>query len=220
MGNYDVEINNKNLNNDYINMSERYLSYINTSNENIANIYNKMLDTLGKQKYFVKTSTNPKHIKTTIDFNKMYFLEEYEHLYHCYAFTENSFKVYRYYYSTGKVEKHEYGSNTIDSEADFVSRAIDSLIPVDDYEFEYSCTEGISRNGYSCYEIIANRTFQTDSMAYTMKFYIDMNTYKLIEIEDIYCSSEGESTSTNSYFEYSNSEFEIPKEAQEFLKIY
>lgn len=49
VGNYDVEINNKNLNNDYINMSERYLSYINTSNENIANIYNKMLDTLGKK---------------------------------------------------------------------------------------------------------------------------------------------------------------------------
>ena len=219
--NRDVGVDNNIFN--YIDMSKYYL---NTSNGNVGNIYNKMLDTLGKQKCIVRMATDSECIKSTIDLNKRCVLDEYDEFYVCRAYTGGMRRRYKYFYFTGKSESNSEDLWWMNSNDDFVMFEIDCEITNEDYKWDYKYNENVSRNGYSCYEIIANwdNSFILHSSGEfrenigVEKLYIDMNTYKIIEIERT-SYYNGIKSSYSIFYEYLDNELEIPKEAQEFLKI-
>ena len=210
------------FNNNYINMSKYYLS---KSHGKVAEIYNNMLDSLGKQKYIVETSNGSDCIKTTIDLNKMCFLSEYDNFYECWAYTGGLEKKYKYNYSTGETEKNSEVSLWMKSDADFVAFAVDFEITDEDYKWNYEYNENVSRNGYQCYEIVAN--WNGDFISYsgknerwdgTYKLYIDMETYNLIEYESTAYINDTIGYSTYSkFYDYSDNNLQIPKDAQDFI---
>lgn len=223
-GNYNNSSENENIiiDNNYINMSKYYLS---TSHGRVAEIYNNMLDSLGKQKNIVETSRNSECIKSTIDLNKMCFLSEYDNSYECWAYVGGLQKKYKYNYSTGEIEKNSEVSLWMKSDADFVAFAIDFDISDELYNWNYGYNENISRNGYQCYEIVANWSEEDNngSRYYsngTEKLYIDMNTYKLIEIETTSVLSSNNKViegTYNKFYEYLDNSLEIPEDAKNYI---
>lgn len=210
------------INNNYINMSKYYLS---TTHGRVAEIYNNMLDSLGKQKYIVETSNGSDCKKSTIDLNKMCFLSEYDNFYECWTYTGGLQKKYKYIYSTGETEKNSEVSLWMKSDADFVAFAIDFEITDEDYKWDYKYNENISRNGYQCYEIIASwngdyATYSGENRRWDgiEKLYIDMNTCKLIEIESTFYLNDNVGYSTYSnFYEYTDNSLEIPKDAENYI---
>lgn len=215
---------NKNItiNNNYINMSKYYLS---TTHGRVAEIYNKMLDSLGKQKYIVETSNGSDCKKSTIDLNKMCFLSEYDNFYECWAYTGGLQKKYKYIYSTGETEKNSENSLSMKSDADFVAFAVDFEITDEDYKWNYEYNENVSRNGYQCYEIVANwngdfNNYSGENVRWDgiRKLYIDMETYKLIEYESSSYINDTIGYSTYSkFYEYSDDNLQIPKDAENYI---
>lgn len=134
-------------------------------------------------------------------------------------------KKYKYIYSTGETEKNSEVSLWMKSDADFVAFAIDFEITDEDYKWDYKYNENISRNGYQCYEIIASwngdyATYSGENRRWDgiEKLYIDMNTYKLIEIESSFYLNDNVGYSTYSnFYEYIDNSLEIPKDAENYI---
>ena len=242
--NVDVAENNKNINkipiknvisensektenieidNEYIDISKYYLDM---NNGEVAKIYNNMLDELIKQKCIIKTSNSSDFKKSTLDLNKMCILTEYDGFYQCWAHINGSIKKYKYNYSTKEVEASSEVAWWWRNYADFIAFAIDFEIKDEDYKWDYQYNKNVLRNGYLCYEIIANwdekdndynmksfRSYGTD------KLYIDMETYKFIEIEDTFYIDDKKYIYSN-FYEYSDDNLEIPKEAENYIYNY
>lgn len=184
------ENENSNIDDDSIDMSKYYLnSYCGV----VAEIYNNMLDELGKQKCIVKTSNGSSCRKSTIDLKQRCFLDEYDDYYKITAYTGDSLRYYQYNYNSSPEEivSSSIGLKTIKSDADFVQFAVDfDIIDGFYYKWNYSYNENVIINGYSCYEIIAEMksAYTKGEIIWEGKhvMYIDMDSYKLIGHETSY----------------------------------
>lgn len=207
-----------------INMSKYYL---NTDYGRVAEIYNKMLDELGKSKYIFITS-NGSDYTTKIDLNKMCLLQENSNSYYCLAYNDKTKKAYKYANYVSGIEQSMEDFLWMKSNADFVAFAVIFSIMYEDYKWDYKYNENVSRNGYLCYEIIANSNGdfynpygEKERYDGTYKLYIDMETYKLIEKESTtYISDKIGYITYSDFYEYSNDDLKIPKEAEEYIYNY
>lgn len=211
------------INNNYIDISKYYLDM---NNGEVAKIYNNMLDKLVKQKCIIETSNGSDCKKIILDLNKMCFLTEYDEFYECWAHINGSIKKYKYNYSTKEVEASSEVAWWMRNYADFIGFAIDFQINNEDYKWDYQYNKNVLRNGYLCYEIIANwdeknNDYNRKSYRFygTDKLYIDMETYKLIEIENLFYIDDKKYIYSN-FYEYSDDNLEIPKEAENYIYNY
>jgi hypothetical protein len=155
----------------------------------------------------------------------MCFLAEYNDFYDCWAYTGGLLKKYEYHYSTGEVKKESEFEDWMTESADFANFAIDFSITDEDDTWNYQYNANVSRDGYWCYEIIANWNddYYNSSGEFTRwdgikKLYIDMNTYNLIEVENTYYLSDKVGYVTYSdFYEYSDNTLELPEAAQNYF---
>lgn len=206
-----------------IDMSKYYLT---GNNQEVAKVYNAMLDRLGKQKFIVETTTETDCIKTTIDLDKMCFKSEYDEFYECWAYSTGRQRKYKYYYGSGESEFENEESLYMKTKADFVDFAVDFAITDNSYEWYYEINENVERNGHNCYEIIA--TWNGDYITATTneavrndgidKLYIDMETYELVERENtFYLNDTVGYTGFSEFYEYTEGSLELSEEAENLI---
>lgn len=206
----------------YINMSKYKL---NSSYGKIAEIYNIMIDSFVKNKLIISTSTGSECKKSTLNPSKGYFFNEYDDFYESWAYTNSMIKKYKYTYSLENAETESESAWWLSEMSDFIMFAVDLKITNTDYTWQYEYNENVLRNGHQCYELIAiwNGDYTsavTDEFVYHNgidKYYIDMNTYELIEKEISFSNTNNEYSTYNMYFEYSNDEFQLPQEVETYF---
>ena len=212
----NVTVSNKS----YINMSKYFLD---TKLGKPAEIYNKMLDTLGSQSYI---SYLEQDIYSDGTYNQNYELDLKNNIskyegedsggksisYKYWSGTKET--KYNYYEARGTWEKSTFNWY---AKADIIYSFMGSkiiMIHGDEYAFSYE--ENVSRNNSSYYKLTAIYSGDDARKKEEIIMYIEMDTMKLKEVE---ITSETTINSklvisgqNNYYFEYSDKVLEIPEE--------
>lgn len=215
--------NNETINHT-INMSKYY---INSNLGKTAEIYNKMLDTLGKQSY-ISYSQQSIYRGGTYNTNCELDLKNYickkdgedsdgkSITYTCWRDTMET--RYSYYEPRGTWEKSTFNWF---NESDIIYAFMSEPMLIDkDNEYNFSYEENVTRNNSSCYKINAEYVGEDNEKKEKMIMYIEMNTMKLKEVEvtsqNIISSNYIIHGQNNYQFDYTNKVLEIP---EDILKI-
>lgn len=198
---------------------------LNNSYGKISEIYNTMIDSFVKHKSIISTSTGSERKRSILNPSRGFFFNEYDDFYESWAYTNGTIKKYKYTYSTETAETESESAWWMTGISDFIMFAVDLEITDADYTWQYEYNENVLRNDHQCYELIAiwNGDYTsavTGEFVYYNgidKYYIDMNTYELIEKETTFSSVNNEYITYNTYFEYSDDAFQLPQEVEAYF---
>lgn len=206
--------------NNNIDMSKYYL---NSNLGKTAEVYNKMLDTLGSQSYISYLEQN---IYSDGTFNQNYELDLKNYISKCEGEDSGGKSItYEYWYGTMETRYNYYEArgtwkkSTFNwwEKADIIYSFMGSgIIIADDEEYEFSYDENINRNNSSYYKISAKYSGEDDWKKETIIMYIETNTMLLKEVEIVSETTINSNLTINGqdnyHFEYSDKALKIPEE--------
>ena len=202
--------------------------YLDTKLGDAAIIYNNMLKVFEQQKSIAMKAAQSYTERVVLDLERPLAYFKYPTKDEYVSQTNTINNTYTYFYDTNSSTWQSIPTTDFFDKPSFVHDLTTIGINNDTYTWDYKYNKNIIKNDLQCYEVIATWTKSdynqlvgfVQSNGYR-KFYIDMNTYNLIEIEGTIGIKDWlKTTQFNIQVEYTNEKIELPIGAKEFFENY